>query len=89
MPEEKRLKLKKASIFTKIMIWVLIAYAGVSFVSIALRSADAVILRDSLKRQVGETELENGKLRCTADNIDDPDVVRIIAETKLGFDFGE
>lgn len=83
------MKLKKAGILTKIIITALIMYACVSLMILALRTADAILIRDQLRQQVDQTAGENEQLRYAVENADDLDVVRQIAEDKLGLVSGE
>lgn len=79
------MKLKRASIFTKIIIAALILYACVSLMSLGLRTADAILARDELRAQVELAAEENQRLSTTGEHADDLEALRRIAEDKLGF----
>jgi len=66
------------------MVWALIAYSCVSLFSLAMRTADAVMARDGIREQIAMAEAENERLRYAVEHMDDPEIVRNIAETKLG-----
>lgn len=78
------MKLKKASIFTKIVILALILYAGVSLSGTKDRIARAEAERAELQAQVDAALQENAELRYDIEHAGDPETIAEIARTKLG-----
>ncbi|MGN1001522.1 MAG: septum formation initiator family protein [Oscillospiraceae bacterium] len=78
------MKLKKASIFTKIVILALILYAGVSLSGTKDRIARAETERAQLQEQVDAALQENAELRYDIEHAGDPETIAEIARTKLG-----
>ena len=78
------MKLKKASIFTKIVILALILYAGVSLSGTKDRIARAEAERAQLQEQVDAALQENAELRYDIEHAGDPETIAEIARTKLG-----
>ncbi|NCB50351.1 MAG: septum formation initiator family protein [Clostridia bacterium] len=80
----KALKLKKASIFTKIVIIGLTLYAIVSLVGVRGRVAEAESLREELQQQVTEITQQNAELEYQIDHGTDEEIIEEIARNKLG-----
>lgn len=78
------MKLKKASIFTKIVILALIVYAGVSLSGTKERIAQAQAQKAELEEQVDAALQENAELRYDIEHAGDPETIAEIARTKLG-----
>ena len=76
--------LSRSKLITKIIVFALIVYAGISLISIRGR-IDAV--REELfdvRRAVAEQEVANAQLEYDIENYNDPDVKANIARTNLG-----
>lgn len=78
------MKLKRASIFTKIVILALIIYAGVGLSGTKDRIAQAQAQRAELQAQVDAALQENAELRYDIEHAGDPETIAEIARTKLG-----
>ena len=78
------MKLKRASIFTKIVILAMIVYATVMLVNTRARVAEAEASRASLQAQVDRMLQENAELEYDIDHAGDPDIIAEIARSKLG-----
>ena len=78
------MKLKRASVFTKIVILALIVYATVMLVNTRARVAEAEASRASLQAQVDRMLQENAELEYDIDHAGDPDIIAEIARSKLG-----
>ena len=78
------MKLKRASIFTKIVILALIVYATVMLVNTRQQAARAEADRAALQAQVDAMLRENAELQYDIEHADDPEVIAGIARSKLG-----
>lgn len=78
------MKLKRASLITKIIILAVIVYAGISLVSIKLQVTEAQEKRDSLQTQVDNTLQTNTELQYAIDHSEDEETIEDIARGKLG-----
>lgn len=82
--EMNGLKAKKASIFTKVVVIALIAYATVSLISLRSQIQNAEARQESLQQQVDAVSAENAAKEYDIANIDDPETIESIARNKLG-----
>ena len=78
------MKLKRASIFTKIVLLAVIVYAVVMLVDTRARVAEAEADRAALQAQVDAVRQENAELKYDIDHAGDPEVLAEIARSKLG-----
>ena len=78
------MKLKRASIFTKLVILALIVYAVISLIGTRERLAVAEANRDALQAEVNTYTRENAELEYDTQHADDPEVIADIARSKLG-----
>ena len=78
------MKLKRASVFTKIVILALIVYATVMLVNTHARVAAAEADRAALQLRVERMLQENAELEYDIDHAGDPDIIAEIARSKLG-----
>ena len=78
------MKLKRASIFTKIVILAMIVYATVMLVNTRARVAEAEADRASLQARVDRVIQENAELEYDIEHAGDPEIIAEIARGKLG-----
>lgn len=78
------LKLKKASMFTKIVVIALTLYAVISLVSVRAKVAEAEAKRETLQQQVTAMTQENAELQYQIDHGTDEETIEDIARNKLG-----
>ena len=78
------MKLKRASILTKIVIIALIIYAAVSISNTRRDIARAEEQKANLQAQVDIVLQENAELEYNIDHASDPETIAEIARTKLG-----
>ena len=78
------MKLKRASILTKIVIIALIIYAAVSLSNIRKDIARAEEQKAELQAQVDTVLQENAELEYNIAHASDPETIAEIARTKLG-----
>ena len=78
------MKLKRSSIFMKIVILALLVYAGISLVNSKNRIALAEADRASLQSRVEAVQRENAELEYDIAHAGDPDTIASIARAKLG-----
>ncbi len=78
------MKLKRSSIFTKIVLLALIVYATISLVNTKNRVAEAEADRVVLQARVDAMLQENAELEYDIEHAGDPDTIAEIARTKLG-----
>ena len=78
------MKLKRSSIFMKIVILALLVYAGISVANTRGRIAQAEADRAMLQAKVDEARQENAELEYDIDHAGDPETIAAIAREKLG-----
>lgn len=78
------MKLKRASIFTKIVLLALIVYAAVTIVHTRSVVAEAETARAALQEQVDAMLRENAELEYDIAHASDPEVIAEVARSKLG-----
>jgi cell division protein DivIC len=78
------LKLKRASVFTKIVLIALALYAVVSLVTVRSRIAQAEQLRAQLTAQVSDMAQKNAELEYQIEHGTDDEMIEEIAREKLG-----
>lgn len=78
------MKLKRSSIFTKIVILALIVYAAISLSTTKSRIASAEEDRVVLQAKVDALLQENAELEYDIAHAGDPETIAEIARTKLG-----
>ena len=78
------MKLKRSSIFTKIVILALIVYAAISLTTTKSRIATAEADRVLLQAKVDAALQENAELEYDIEHVGDPDTIAEIARSKLG-----
>ena len=79
------MKLKKASIITKISVFALVIFAGVTIVSIKSKTNDKTAENDALQQQINDMEVQNAELQYKVENSDDDDVLADVARDELGY----
>ncbi len=79
------MKLKKAGIFTKIVIFAMIIYASVMLVNLRAQIDDARAKQEALQQQVADKEISNAQLQYDIDHKDDPDTIAGVARDDLGY----
>lgn len=78
------MKLKRASLITKILVLAVIVYAGISLVSTKLQATQAQQKRDTLQAEVDSTMQTNSELQYAIDHSEDEETIEDIARSKLG-----
>ncbi len=78
------MKFKRAGITTKIVIFAIIVYAGITLVSLKVQVSNARAQRDELQSQVNAELQKNDELQYAIDHSTDPDTIEDIARSKLG-----
>ena len=78
------MKLKRSSIFTKIVILALIVYAAIGLSTTRNRIATAEADRVVLQAKVDSMLQENAELQYDIEHAGDPETIAEIARTKLG-----
>ncbi len=78
------MKLKRSSLFMKIVILALIVYAGISLVTAKNRIAAAEADQAQLQARVDAMLRENAELEYDVAHADDPETIKSVARTKLG-----
>ena len=79
--------MKRSKLITKIIIFALIIYAGISLIAFRGRIEVVRQERDEARRSVAEKELSNAEREYELEHYDDPDVKASIARTRLGLVF--
>ena len=75
---------KRSKIITLIIILALTVYAGISLYNFWVRHVEVVESLHEARREAAELQQKIADLEYMLENIDDPDVMRRIAEEVLG-----
>lgn len=78
------MKMKKASLISKIVIAALVIYAVVSLVSTRSQLSAAEEKCNSLQEQVDDAMQTNSELQYAVDHSDDPETIEDVARNKIG-----
>ena len=78
------MKLKRASIFTKIVIAALAVYALISLADLQAKVTEAMTERQQLQQQLQQLSQENAELEYEIAHSDDDETIENIARDKLG-----
>jgi len=78
------MKLPRSKIITKIIVFALIVYAGISLIAIRGRIEAARDDLGEVRREVAELEVSNAELEYEIENYNNPDVIAGIARSSLG-----
>lgn len=78
------MRFTRSSLVTKILIFVLIAYAAVTLVSLQSQLQEKNAEADALSGQVTAMEQENRRLEQAIENLDTDEGVEAVARQKLG-----
>ena len=76
--------MKRSKIITKIIVFALIIYAGISLITLRGRVEAGRQKLDEVRRLVAEMEISNAELEYAIEHFDDPDVISNLARTRLG-----
>ena len=82
--QEMRIKFKKSSLLTKIVIMVLLVYAMVVLVGLQRQLSQKQAERAALETQLTEQQQANAALHANIDAIDTDEGVEAVAREKLG-----
>jgi len=77
------MKTKRAGIFTKIIIAVLLIYSITSLISLRAKIAEAKSTKQILLDQIEERQAKNAELQYSIDNSDSDDVIEGVARDDL------
>ena len=79
------MKLKKADLFTKIVIAALIVYALVTLVSLRRQLNTELVEQDAVQSQIDELEQENQQMQYAIDHRYDEETIASIAREDPGY----
>ena len=84
-PEKEGLmRVPRSRMITKIIVFALIVYAGISLITLRGRIETAQQDQYDVRRAVAEMELSNAELEYEIENYNKPDVIADIARSNLG-----
>lgn len=78
------MKLKKASILTKIVVIALIIYAAVTLIDLKTKIESTQEVKDMLQQQVDGKTVSNAELEYAIEHSEDVDTIIEFAKDKLG-----
>ena len=76
--------MKRSKLITKIIVFALIIYAGISLISLRGRIEEGQSELNEIRRRVAAMEVANAEREYEIENNDDPDVIANIARSRLG-----
>jgi cell division protein DivIC len=78
------LKFKKASIFTKLVVLILMVYSAITLISLNTRIEAATVKNGELKEKIAQKTEETTMLAYSIQHKDDPATIRDVARARLG-----
>ena len=78
------MRVKRASLITKIVIIAIMVYAGITLVSLKVQVASARAQRDELQSQVSAITQSNTEFKYEIDHSTDAETIEDVARNKLG-----
>ncbi len=81
--KESSMRLKRAGIITKIVIFALIVYASVTLINLRAQIDDARSQQYALREKVTEKEASNAELQYEIEHSEDKDVIANVARDDL------
>ena len=78
------MKLPRSKIITRIIVFALVIYAGISLITIRGQTEAAQEKLSEARKAVSELEISNAELEYELDNHNEPDVIADIARSNLG-----
>ena len=82
--EETRMRFKRSSLLTKILILALVVYATVTLVSLQAQVTEKNAQAEALQSQIDTEKQENFRLEQAIDNLDTQEGIEAVARQKLG-----
>jgi len=79
------MRFPRSKLITKVIVFALIVYAGISLISLRGRIEDVREEAYELRKAVAEKEIRNAQLEYNIEHYSDPDVIEEIARQDLGF----
>ena len=76
--------MKRSKLITKIIVFALIIYAGISLITLRGRIEAGRQELNDMRRRVAGMELSNAELEYEIEHHNDPDVIASIARSRLG-----
>ena len=76
--------MKRSKLITKIIVFALIIYAGISLITLRGRIEEGQTELSETRRRVAAMEVANAELEYEIEHYDDPDVIAGIARSRLG-----
>ena len=76
--------MKRSKLITKIIVFALVVYAGISLIALRGRIETGRHDLDDIRRRVAELEITNAELEYEIDHYNNPDVIADIARSRLG-----
>jgi len=76
--------MKRSKLTTKIIVFALIIYAGISLITFRGRIENERQDLDEIRRRVAAMEMSNAELEYEIEHYYDPDVIASIARSRLG-----
>lgn len=82
--KESFMKLKRAGIITKLVIFALIVYASMTLINLRTQIDAARSEQEALKQKVTQIETSNAELKYEIEHSDDQDTIADVARDDLG-----
>jgi len=76
--------MKHSKLITKIIVFALIIYAGISLIALRGRIEAGRQDLDAVRRRVAAMEISNAELEYDVEHYNDPDVIASVARARLG-----
>ena len=78
------MRVPRSKMITKIIVFALIVYAGISLIALRSRIETAQQDLHDVRRAVVEMEISNAEIQYEIENYNEPDVIAEIARSNLG-----
>ena len=76
--------MKRSKLITKIIVFALVIYAGISLISLRGRIEAGRLELGEIRRRVAAIEISNAELEYEIEHYNNPDVIADIARSRLG-----
>ena len=79
------MRLKRASIFTKLVVFALLIYATATLINLRNRIETSRAEQENILQQIEEKQVSNAEMEYAIENSEDDEIIADIARDQLGY----